>query len=170
MGWVGSNSFGTPFNTSLFTLGCAGSLLPCGFFSSCGEQGLLSSCGAWVSHGDGLSVDHWLKGAWASVVMVPGLPSTGSIAMAHELSCSTACGIFLDQGLNPCLLHGQANSLPLSPQGSPGHSFIFVGESVFGVECSLNIYKWWVLIQAVILHSFLTPTSIFTSYSFNSQE
>ena len=87
-------------------------------------------------------VDHGLKGAWASVVMVPGLPSTGSIAMAHELSCSTACGIFLDQGLNPCLLHGQVNFLPLSPQGSPGHLFIFAGESVFGVECSLDIYKW----------------------------
>ena len=28
-------------------------------------------------------------------------------------------GIFLTQGLNPCLLHWQANSLPLSHQGSP---------------------------------------------------
>ena len=28
------------------------------------------------------------------------------------------CEIFLDQRLNPCLLHWQANSLPLSPQGS----------------------------------------------------
>ena len=30
-----------------------------------------------------------------------------------------ACGIFPDQGSNPCLLHWQADSLPLSHQGSP---------------------------------------------------
>ena len=34
------------------------------------------------------------------------------------LSCSVACGIFLDQGSNPCLLHWQVDSLPLSHQGS----------------------------------------------------
>ena len=28
-----------------------------------------------------------------------------------------ACGIFLDQGSNPCLLHWQTDSLPLSCQG-----------------------------------------------------
>ena len=40
--------------------------------------------------------------------------------MAQEgLSCSKACVIFLDQGLNPCLLHWQVDSLPLSHQGSP---------------------------------------------------
>ena len=27
--------------------------------------------------------------------------------MVHRLSCSVACGVFLDQGLNPCLLHWQ---------------------------------------------------------------
>ena len=39
--------------------------------------------------------------------------------MTHRLPCSVACGIFLDQGLNPCLQHWQADSLPLSHQGSP---------------------------------------------------
>ena len=38
--------------------------------------------------------------------------------MAHGLSCSLSCGIFLDQGLNPCLLHWQADSL-LSQHGNP---------------------------------------------------
>ena len=38
--------------------------------------------------------------------------------MVHRLGCSTACGIFPDQGLNPCLLHWQADSLPLSHEGS----------------------------------------------------
>ena len=37
---------------------------------------------------------------------------------AHGHSCSAACGIFPGQGLNPCPLHWQANSLPLSHQGS----------------------------------------------------
>ena len=38
-----------------------------------------------------------------------GLQSTGSVLVVHELSCSLACGIFLDQGLNLCLLHWQAD-------------------------------------------------------------
>ena len=49
------------------------------------------------------------------------LPSSGSglwvqQAVAHSLSCSFACGIFPDQGSNPCFLHWQANSLPPSQQ------------------------------------------------------
>ena len=35
------------------------------------------------------------------------------------LSCPTACGIFPDQGLNPCPLHWQVESQPLDHQGSP---------------------------------------------------
>ena len=30
---------------------------------------------------------------------------TGSVIVAHGLSCSAACRIFPDQGSNPCLLH-----------------------------------------------------------------
>ena len=39
--------------------------------------------------------------------------------MVYGLSCSAACGIFPGQGLNPCLLHWQAASLPLNQHGSP---------------------------------------------------
>ena len=46
--------------------------------------------------------------------------STGSVVVVYGLSCSAACEIFLDQGLNSCLLHWQADSLPLSHQRSPG--------------------------------------------------
>ena len=45
-----------------------------------------------------------------SVVVVPEIYSEGSTAVAHWLSCSVACGIFLDQGLNLCLLHWQVDS------------------------------------------------------------
>ena len=52
------------------------------------------------------------------------LRSTGSrraglVIVAHGPSCSTACGIFPDQGSNPCPLHWQADSQPLRHQGSP---------------------------------------------------
>ena len=43
----------------------------------------------------------------------------GSAVSAQGLSCSAACGIFSEQGLNPCLLIWQADSLPLNHQGSP---------------------------------------------------
>ena len=37
----------------------------------------------------------------------PSLQSTGSIAVTHGLSCSSACGIFLDQELNPVPCNGR---------------------------------------------------------------
>ena len=43
--------------------------------------------------------------------------------MVHGLSCSATCGIFPNQESNPCLLHWQADSSPLSCQGSPGFCF-----------------------------------------------
>ena len=44
----------------------------------------------------------------------------GSAVVAHGPSCSAACGIFPDQGSNPCTPHRQADSQPLRHQGSPG--------------------------------------------------
>ena len=67
-------------------------------FSSCGEQGLRSSCDMQAS----LVVASHCR-AWALELM-------GSVTVAHGLSCSIACGIFLDQGLNPCPLYWQVNS------------------------------------------------------------
>ena len=48
-----------------------------------------------------------------------GSRRTGSVIVAHGPSCSTAYGIFPDQGSNPCTLHWQADSQPLRHQGSP---------------------------------------------------
>ena len=42
-------------------------------------------------------------GTWA-------LGAQGSIIVVHGLSCSEACGIFMDQGSNPCALHWQVDS------------------------------------------------------------
>ena len=71
----------------------------CRFFSSCGERGLLFI----AVHGllivvASLVAEHQALGAQASVVV------------AHGLSCSVACVIFLDQGSNPCALHWQTDS------------------------------------------------------------
>ena len=45
---------------------------------------------------------------------------------AHEFCCFAACRIFPDQGSNPHLLHWQADSLPLSHQGSPLRSYWYM--------------------------------------------
>ena len=55
----------------------------------------------------------------ASLVGEHRILSTTAIVVARGLSCFAACGIVPDQGLNPCLLHWQVDSSPLSHQGSP---------------------------------------------------
>ena len=39
-----------------------------------------------------------------------GLGHVGSVVVSQGLSCSMSCGIFLDNGSNPCPLHWQVNS------------------------------------------------------------
>ena len=68
--------------------------------------------------------ENGLYGAQASVAAGPRLDCTGSVVWAHRLSCSVACGILPDQVSNPRLLHRQADSLPLSHQGSPSSLFV----------------------------------------------
>ena len=59
-------------------MACAGSLLLHRFFSSCGEQGLLSSCGSQASHCGGF----FCCGPQASAVVTPGLQGTDSQAQS----------------------------------------------------------------------------------------
>ena len=56
-----------------------------------------------------------------------GSRRAGSAIVAHGPSCSAACGIFPDQGSNPCPLHWQADSQPLRHQGSPIFHFLTKG-------------------------------------------
>ena len=67
-----------------------------------------------------------------------GSRRAGSVAVAHEPSCSGACGIFPDQGSNPCSLHWQADSQPLHYQGSPENNF-FLWDFNWFMEC-MDIY------------------------------
>ena len=128
----------------LFPLGCTGSLLQRGLFSGVGEQGLLSSCGAQASRGSSLSC------CGARARGRAGFSSCSSQALRHslnscgpQLGCSAACGTFPDQGSNPCLLHWQADSLPLSHPGSPP-------VLIFKV-----IHRFWNLRNIIKLSSYL---------------
>ena len=76
-------------------------------FSSCGEWGHSSSRCA------GLSLLRPL------LLRSTGSRRSGSVVVTHGPSCSMACGIFPDQGSNPCPLHWQADPQPLCHQGSP---------------------------------------------------
>ena len=101
----------------LFIFGCVGSSFLCDgfrFFVSVRRLSLVAASGGHSSTrcaGLSLSQPHLLRGT--------GSRRSGSAVVAHGLSCSTACGIFPDQGSNPCPLHWQADSQPLRHQGSP---------------------------------------------------
>ena len=71
--------------------------------------GVFSSRGAWASR----------CGARPLGALASELQHSGSVAVLHGLGCSTACGIFLDRGSNPCPLCWQVGSYPLYHPGSP---------------------------------------------------
>ena len=108
-----------------------GSLLQCVLFLA--ARGL-SSCGAWApehvgsvvaaSRGHSSSRCAGLSPSRPLLLRSTGSSRAGSVIVAHGLSCSEACGIFPDQGLNPCPLHWQADSQPLRHQGSPAGGFL----------------------------------------------
>ena len=65
------------------------------------------------------------------------LRSAGSVIVAHGPSCSVACGIFPDQGSNPCPLHWQVDSQPPRHQGGPLPSllhWLYVGMTAVKTE------------------------------------
>ena len=85
-----------------------------------------SSCGKW---GPLFMVVRGPLTIAASPVAEHRLQTRRPVIVAHGPSCSAACGIFPDQGWNPCPPHWQADSQPLRHQGSPRvHSFIFSWE------------------------------------------
>ena len=79
-------------------------------FSSCGKWGLL-----FIAVRGPLSRPLLLRST--------GSRRAGSVVVVHRPSCSVSCGIFPDQGSNPCPLHWQADSQPPCHQGSPSLSY-----------------------------------------------
>ena len=94
----------------IFIFGCVGSSFLCEGFLQLWRAGATLHCSARASHYHGLSLRS------------TGSRRAGSVVVAHGPSCFTACGIFPDQGSNPCPLHQQADSQPLRHQGSPNVS------------------------------------------------
>ena len=73
-----------------------------------------------------------------------GSRRAGSVVVAHGPSCSVVCGIFPDQGLNPCPLHWQADSQPLRHQGSPLlyiNLFIYLFLAALGLRCCAQAFS-----------------------------
>ena len=61
--------------------------------------------------------------SWPLLLRSTGSRRAGSVIVAHGPSCSAACGILPDQGLNLCPLHWQADCQPPYHQGSPSQHF-----------------------------------------------
>ena len=108
-------------------------------FSSCGEQGLPSSCGV---HTVVVSpvVEHRLQTAQTPVIAAHRLQSTGSVAVLHRLSCSVAWGILLGQGLNSWLHPLAGRFFTTEPPGKPrvwilNKSEVFISSTL--THCSL---------------------------------
>ena len=118
------------YNRSLLLrLGCP-QFLRLGVFSSCGRQA--SHCYSFSCCGVQLQA-HGLQ----------QLQHAGSVVVAHGFSCFMACGIFLDQGLNPCPLHWQANSYLLHHQGSPLITNFLIPFSTFAKSTLKSWFSQW---------------------------
>ena len=77
-----------------------------------------------------------------------GSRRAGSVVVAHRPSCFAACGIFPDQGSNPCPLHWQADSQPLR------HCLYFV--------------PTYILLETLTISSFLSLKSLVASTAFST--
>ena len=87
------------------------------FIFGCVEWGLLQlRCSA--PHCGGVSAGARALGHVGSAAAAPRLQSTGVVLEAHGRTCSSACGIFPDQGSNLRLLHWHVDSLSLRHQES----------------------------------------------------
>ena len=139
----------------------------CGLFSSCGEQG------------SSLAAVHQLLTAVASLLgKHMGFRKCNFLAAAcmgfssgvQGLSCSIACGIFPDQGSNPCHLHWQADSQPLDDQGSPllmltyyiacvlsCFSCVQLFVTLWTIACQSSVHG---ILQARILEWVASPSSV----------
>ena len=108
----------------VFIFGCVGSsLLRVGFLWLWHVVDSSLHCGARASHCSGFSCGGaQALGMWASVAAA----CAGSVVVVHGISCSTACGIFPDQGLNLCPLHWQAEFLTTAPPGKTFSRFFFL--------------------------------------------
>ena len=109
-------------------------------FSSCGEPGLLFAYGARASHCHGFS------------------GHAGSVVLVHRVSHFTACGVFPDQGLNPCPLHREADSHQLCCVVLCSVTSV-MSDSLRPMDCSLPGPSVHEIVQARIQEWVAMPSS-----------
>ena len=114
----------------IYFLGCPGSLLLLVAFFGWGEQGLLSSCGAWASHCRGFPL-------WSMGFRVHGPHRCGKWV---ELPLS--CGIFPDEALNMCPLNWQVDSQSQNQQGSPLRPYFWNSRTLVLVRNVHSDFQW----------------------------
>ena len=102
----------------MFIFGRAGSSLLPGLFSSCSRVYSLVVAHRLLTAVAYLFAEHGLHGVWAQQLRLQGSGAQAQQLWSMNLSSSTVCGIFLDQGSNPCLPSRQKGSLPLKHQES----------------------------------------------------
>ena len=125
---------------------------------------ILTNRGYSSLRGTGLSL-WWFLMLWSTgsrACRLQYLKHAGSGVVVHGLSCPMACGIFLDQRLNLCLLHWQVESYLLYYQGSPTLSF------TNRMHCNVTSHWVWgvVLYDTHLLHtSSVVPQVGFLSIS-----
>ena len=91
--------------------------LPWVFIAAC-RLSLAAASGGFSLVAEWRLLNAWLLLLQSHRLQYLQLTSAGSVIMAHRLSCSTACGIFPDQGLNPYPPpHWQVDSYPPVPPG-----------------------------------------------------
>ena len=86
--------------------------------------------------------------------------------MAHGLSCSTACGIFPDQGSNPRPLHWQVDSQPLHHHGSPVQTNLNDQLQVTELSSRVRIQSLALLIPSLVPFLFFFLINLFILFIF----
>ena len=121
-------------------------------------------------------------GSWAHLVVAPMVYSTGSIVMAQGLSCSVACGILPDKGLNPCVLHWRRILYHWATRKAPlilnevnvvvvqllSRVWLFATPWTAGLQGSLSLTISWTLlklrsIESVMLSNISSRVALFSS-------
>ena len=124
------------FNVFIFISGCVGSSLLCRLCSSCSDRGPLSSRDTQASHCRGFSC------CGTQALGCADFSSCGSRALEHRLNNCGAKALVALRHVGSsrirdgtCLLHWQADSLPLRHQGNPAMP------SSESLE-SMHVYLW----------------------------
>ena len=124
------------FNLFICLFLAAQGLLLCAGFSPVAASRAPLQWGAWACHCGGFSCCR----VWPLV------------AVAHGLGCSTARGIFLDQGSTLCPLYWQVDSLTAGPPGASlvHRSLHFLPVACIPSKCTLRRAQWSLSAQGVV--------------------